>query len=433
MHKAGYECYAVGGAVRDLLAGKKPLDWDFTTDAVPEEILEIFPDGFYNNVFGTVGIKTDLADEIVEITTYRTETDYKDRRRPEKVAWGKSLKEDLQRRDFTINAIASDGKKIEDPFGGKKDLENKLIQTVGKADERFQEDALRLIRAVRLATELQFLIEKKTRSAIEKNASLIEEISKERIKKELFRILSAQRAADGVLLLYYTGLLKYILPELHQCFEIPQASPERHHIYNVGVHSVESLRHTPSSKPLVRLAVLLHDIGKTKTFQKTKEGVITFYNHEIAGARMIKDIAQRLRFSKEEKKKLVNLTRWHQFSMSEKLSDKAVRRFIRRVGKSNLKDMLDLRVGDRLGGGARRSSWRFELFKKRLIEVQKEPFAVKDLKVDGKDVMRILNLDPSLKVGQVLKTLFEKVINKELINERGLLLKEIKKLRPEQS
>lgn len=440
MNNAGFECYAVGGAVRDLLAGKQPLNWDFTANAKPEEILKVFPDGFYDNVFGTVGIQVkhlaqqfkihvddEFAKEVVEITTYRTEHGYRDRRRPDKVEWGKSLEKDLKRRDFTINAIATDGKRIVDPFDGQKDLQVKLIRSVGNPDERFKEDALRLMRAVRLATELEFLVEEKTRKAIESDAQLLAEIANERIRDELLRILAARCAADGVLLLQYTGLLTFILPELKKCFGIPQQSPDRHHIYDVGTHSVESLRYCPSTDPIVRFATLIHDIGKAAVFREDKNGLITFYNHEVMGAGMAKSIVKRLRFSKKQARKIITLVRWHQFTMEETLTDKALRRFIRRVGKDNLEDMLDLRIGDRLGGGARETSWRFKLFKKRLEEVQQEPFTVHDLAVNGHDVMKILNIKPSRKVGEVLNKLFEKVENKKLPNERKVLLKEIKR------
>lgn len=441
MKASGYECYAVGGAVRDLLAEKQPLNWDFTTNAIPENILKIFPDGFYDNVFGTVGIQVnhlaqqfkihvndEFAKEVVEITTYRTEHEYYDRRRPSKVEWGKSLEEDLQRRDFTINAIATDGKKIVDPFNGQKDLQGKLIRAVGNPDERFKEDALRLMRAVRLATELEFLLEEKTRRAIENDAKLLAEIAAERIRDELLRILACRYAADGILLLHYIGLLKVILPELEECFGIPQQSPDRHHIYDVGTHLIESLRYCPNPDPIVRFATLIHDIGKLKTFKQDKNNLITFYNHEIVGTGMAKSIVKRLRFSKKQMEKIIRLVHWHQFTIEETLTDNALRRFIRRVGKENLTDMLDLRIGDRLGGGARETSWRFELFKKRLEEVQKEPFTVYDLKVNGHDVMKILQIKPSRKVGKVLDTLFEKVEEKKLPNERKVLLKEIEKI-----
>ena len=434
--KNGFEIYLVGGAVRDFLLGKNPKNFDFTTNATPEKIQSLFPNSFYNNTYGTVSIPLEIEDlyslqkTIVEITPFRKEEDYTDFRHPEKIEWAKTLEEDLARRDFTINAIAYDGKKIIDPHYGQKDLKEKIIRCVGDPDKRFTEDALRLLRAIRFASQLGFLIEEKTRKAIEKNSQLITKISWERIRDEFLKILKSDHPAEGVLFLRNTGLLKYILPELDVCFFIPQKSPKRHHIYDVGTHLVMSLKHCPSKDEITRFATLIHDIGKAKTFKKDeKTGLITFYNHEVVGKKLAEKIAERFKLSSKQKEKLVRLVAYHQFTVSELQTDKAIRRFIRNVGKEYLLDMLDLRVADRLGSGAKASSWRLELFKKRLIEVQKEPFKITDLKVNGYDVMRILEIKPGPKVGEVLKYLFEKVVKKKLKNEREVLLKEIEKLK----
>ena len=428
LQQAGFECYAVGGGIRDLLRGKSPTDWDFTTDATPQEILKVFPDGYYDNKFGTVGIP--MKDSIVEITTYRTESAYKDNRRPEKVEWGNSLEEDLKRRDFTINAIATNGKEVIDPFNGQSDLQNKLIRAVGDPNDRFKEDALRMMRVVRLATQLEFLVEDKTRDALENNVSLLKNIAQERVRDELLRLLNAVNPADGILLLKHTGLLQYILPELLESFKIDQKSPERHHIHDVGTHCVEALRYCLNPDPCVRLAVLLHDIGKIKTVNKDKSGITTFYNHEVTGASMVRNISMRLKLSKKQTGMIIRLVRWHQFSMEDTLTDQAVRRFIRNVGLENVQAMLDLRVADRKGSGAKESSWRFELFRKRLIEIQKTPFSIHDLKVDGNDVIKVLKIKPSRQIGEILKAIFDKVDNNELPNEREKLLEQIKSLTP---
>lgn len=418
--EAGFEGYAVGGSVRDLLMGKKTKGWDFTTNAKPEEILKLFPDSFYDNQFGTVGIK--MPNDIFEITTYRSEKGYKDHRHPDQITWGKTIQEDLARRDFTINAIASDSKVIIDPYNGQKDIENKLIRAVGDPNKRFAEDALRLMRAVRIAAELGFLIEKETGDAIKNNADLLISISAERIHDELVKVLASPFPADGITLMKSTGLLKVILPELDASFETPQKSPERHHIYDVGTHSVMALKLCPSPDPSTRLATLLHDIGKPKTFRKDGKGIITFYNHEVVSTKLAKNILDRLRFSKKDTEKILTLVRWHQFSVDERQTDSALRRFIRRVGKENLKDMLDLRIGDRLGGGATETSWRLELFKKRLADVQKQPFTVSDLKVNGYDVMKKFNLQPGPTVGKILQELFIQVEAGKLPNDREKLL-----------
>jgi len=427
LQKAGFEAWAVGGSVRDLLINRPTKNWDFTTNATPLQILKVFPNGFYDNRFGTVGL-TQENGEIYEITTYRTEKGYFDRRHPDKVQWGESLKEDIARRDFTINAIAFDGQKMVDPFAGQKDLKKKIIKAVGDPNQRFAEDALRLLRAIRIATQLAFIIEPITFQAIKRNSPLIQKISAERIRDELFKILSTDFLADGFYLLKNSGLLKEILPEVEQCFGIPQQSPKRHHLYDVGTHAFLSLKHCPSHDPIVRLAALLHDIGKQATFKKTKEGVITFYNHEIIGAGMVRSIGRRLRLSKRDLQRLIIFVRWHQFSVDERQTDAAIRRFIRRVGKDNLNDILAVRTGDRLGGGARETSWRLEKFKKRLLEVQEQPFSVTDLKVNGYDVMEILKISRGPLVGKVLKMLFLEVEEDEDKNKREYLLERIKKI-----
>lgn len=431
---AGYEGFVVGGAVRDLLLGKPVHDWDFTTNATPEQIQEVFDDSYYNNKFGTVGIPS-ASEEFGphEITTFRTEQNYKDNRRPEKVEWGKTLEEDLLRRDFTINAMAlrcTDGKinkcEIVDPYNGQKDIKSKLVRAVGDPHERFGEDALRLMRAVRFATQLGFKIEKNTLSAIQTQAPLIQKISKERVRDELMLIVAAPKADEGIILLRETGLLQEILPELEKTFGVEQKSPGRHHIYDVGTHCVMSLKFCKSDDPVTRFATLIHDIGKPQTFKVLDSGTITFYNHEVVGARIAKSIAQRLRFSKADSDKLWRLVRWHQFSVNENQTDSAIRRFIKKVSIEYVDDMLALRTGDRLGGGAAETSWRLEEFKSRLVEVQKQPFSVHDLKIDGSDVMKVLDIKPGPRVGQILNQIFKKVEEKQIENEREILLEILK-------
>lgn len=436
LKKAGFEVYAVGGCVRDLIMGRETGSWDFTTSAHPTEIQKLFPDSFYDNKFGTVKIPMELGTKneelrtvIYEITTYRSEFGYSNHRHPDKVKWGEELEEDLKRRDFTINAIAFNGKKTVDLFSGQEDVKKKVIRAVGTPVKRFAEDALRMMRAVRIATELGFTIETKTFEAIKQNVFLLKKISAERVRDELIKILATNYPGDGIRLLRNSGLLQQILPELEKCFGINQQSPKRHHIYDVGSHLIKSLEHCPSKDPLVRLATLLHDVGKPVTFKKTKEGVITFYNHEIISASIARNIANRLRFSKKDTIKLTKLVRWHQFTVDERQTDSSIRRFIRNVGKDNLKDMLDLRIGDRLGGGAQETSWRLELFKKRLIEVQKQPFTVQDLKVNGHDVMKEYNIVPGPLVGRVLNMLYRNVVEAKLPNDREVLLKRLKDLR----
>lgn len=432
--KAGFEIYIVGGAVRDILMGRITNDWDFTTSAAPEQILELVPGGLYNNDFGTVF--TDNPDDPErphEITTFRSESEYEDFRHPKKVTWGKSLKEDLSRRDFTINALAfkmdPKGKdlKVVDFYNGQKDIEGKLIRAVGDPDTRFSEDALRMMRAVRIAGDLNFKIEEKTFDAIKKNAPLINKIAKERVKEELFKILSADSPYEGIVHFKESGLMDEILPELTKCFGVEQKSPGRHHIYDVGTHLLMSLKYCKSKDPITRFGTLVHDIGKPQTYKKLENGVITFYNHEMVSTKIAENIAERLRFSNKERDKFIKLIRWHQFTVDERQTDSAIRRTLKNVGPEYMEDMLALRVADRLGGGARETSWRLEEFKKRLVEVQKEPFTVADLKISGFDVMKKLGLKPGPEVGKILNDLFEKVINKEIENDKEALLSALPK------
>lgn len=424
--------YLVGGCVRGLLGKHKVIDWDFTTDATPEQMLKLFPKAFYDNKFGTVGIPT-KDKKIVEVTTYRTEEGYKNRRHPEKVTWGQTIEEDLSRRDFTINAIAMDldTDEIIDPYEGQKDLKKKLIKAVGDPSMRFKEDALRLLRAVRIATQLQFTIEDKTWKELKNDASLLSEISKERVRDELMKILFSDFPYEGVMLLKESGLLGQIIPELLEGVGVEQARPGRHHTEDVFTHNLLSLKFCPSKDPVVRFATLIHDIGKPRVKGKDDEGHVIFYNHEIEGTKLAWGICEKLKFSKKDKERVVNLIRWHMFTVDEKITDSAIRRFIRRVGVENVKDMMDLRVGDRLGGGTQTAeSWRLKLFKKRIEkELSPAPFSINELKVDGKDVMKILNIKPGPKVGEILQKLFEEVDEDLSLNKKEYLEKRIKELK----
>ncbi len=426
---AGYEIYVVGGVVRDAMLDRPLTDWDFTTNATPEEILKIAgEDGFYDNKYGTVGIKNG-EERPLEITTYRTEHGYSDSRHPDKVVWGKSLQEDLARRDFTINAMAlTAGMEIIDPFGGQADVKDKLIRAVGDANARFNEDALRMMRAIRIGAQLGFTIEQATLQAIQAQASTIKQISAERIKDELFKLLTSDYPADGYKLLRGAGLGEQILPEMDSTFKVEQKSPGRHHTYDVGTHSLESLRFCVSLDPVTRLATLIHDVGKVKTQRIYPDGRITFYNHEMESARIAENIATRLRFSNEEKDKFVRLVRWHQFTVNEDQTDSAIRRILKNVGLANMPDMLALRVADRLGGGARATSWRLEDFKKRLLDVQKQPFSIQDLKINGNDVMKMKKIKPGPMVGKYLEALFAEV-EKGLPNEKEALIEKLKELK----
>ncbi len=427
--QANYEIYIVGGAVRDMIMGKAVVDWDFTTNATPDQILKVIPDGFYNNQYGTVGLESKSDLKPFEITTFRTERGYSDSRHPDIVAWGKALEEDLQRRDFTINAMAIDSnKKLIDYYSGQKDINKKLIRAVGDASERFSEDALRMMRAIRIASEIGFKVEKVTSEAIKLNAKRIDKIAKERVRDELLKIFASNNAYEGMVMFKDSGLMAQILPEMQKAFEVDQKSPQRHHIYDVGTHSLMALKNCKSQDPITRFATFLHDIGKPATYRKLDTGVVTFYNHEVVGTQIARRIAERLKLSKKDTEKLLTLVRWHQFTVDEHQTDSAIRRFINHVGKDLVDEMIALRIGDRLGSGANETSWRFEEFKQRILEVQKQPFSIRDLKIDGNDVMKELKMKPGKEVGKILETLFKEVVEKKIENKKEDLLKSLSKL-----
>ncbi len=440
--QAGYHVYLVGGCVRNLLLKKPVKDWDLTTNATPEEILKLFPNGFYDNTFGTVGIPAVIEnqDKVVEITTFRTEQGYTDRRRPDIVEWGKTIQEDLARRDFTINAIAlrfaestqnnEPDLEIIDPYYGQKDLSQGIIRAVGDPNKRFKEDALRLLRAIRLATTYSFTIENQTWKEMVNDVYLIKNISTERIRVELLRILESEFPYEGIMLLKNSGLLHHILPELMDGVEVSQIRPGRHHTTDVFTHNILSLKFCPSHDPIVRFATLLHDIGKPKVKSTDQEGLVIFHNHEIVGAKIARDICDRLKFSKKDRNKIVTLIRWHMFTVDENITDAAVRRFIRRIGVENVQDMIDLRIGDRLGGGTQTSeSWRLKLFKKRIEEQLKPaPFSINDMVIDGHDIMKELHIKPGPKIGDLLQKLFEEVDEDLSKNNREYLITRLKQL-----
>ncbi|MEM2555119.1 MAG: HD domain-containing protein [Nitrososphaerota archaeon] len=430
--ESGYEAYLVGGCIRDLLLNRKPKDWDITTNAKPEEIQKIFPNSFYENRFFTVGVKTDSKDpslSVIEITTFREESKYSDFRHPDEVRFAERLEDDLKRRDFTINALALDiNGNIIDIFNGVRDLKNKLIRAVGDPEDRFKEDALRMMRAIRLACELDFKIEINTLKAIKENVSFIQFIAKERIRDEFVKIIMSKNAVTGIELLRETGLLIEIIPELVQCYKVGQ---NKHHKFDVYTHSLKSLEYAVKKNfPLeIRLAALFHDVGKPLT--KQGEGPdCTFYNHEIVGAKIVRNILQRLRFPKKIIDKVYHLVRHHMFYLEvDKVTMSAVRRLARRLGIENLEDFFKLREADRIGSGVEKAApYRLRYLKYLIHKAQLEPITPKQLKVNGNDVMEILGIPSGPKVGWVLKALLNEVIENPQKNDRGYLLKRIEEL-----
>lgn len=508
--KNGFEGFLVGGAVRDLVMGSKNAsikDYDFTSDATPSEIQQIFKDSYYENKFGTVSLtheklldlmsqnyqlpiknlshlfikedkqtnkiidlrkakkihsslqdkassaeQTEKDENITlapfEITTYRSDGEYLDHRRPSDVNFGKNIEEDLERRDFTINALAISVKqsylegifaqkqiqenylveenqfKLIDHHNGQLDISKKIIRTVGKPDQRFAEDALRMLRAIRLAVQLNMDIDTETYFAIKFHKDSLKFVSFERIRDEFFKILTSNNPAKGIEMLDEAGLLAQIIPELYQGIDMQQRG---HHTTDVWTHSIDALRYCPSEDPIVRLAALLHDIGKPPSYREENEE-ITFYNHDILGSRIASRIAERLKLSKKDCQRIFILVRYHMFHYQENHSDASIRRFIRRVGFENIDDILDLREGDRLGSGAKKTSWRLEEMKKRIIEQLNQPMGLDDLNIDGNDLMTNLALKPGPILGEILDKLLEKVLENPELNNKEQLLQEAKKL-----
>jgi len=499
--KSGYSAYLVGGCVRDLLLDREIKDWDITTSALPEEIVKIFPDSFYNNQFGTVGVK--IKPGVVEITTFRKESRYSDSRHPDKIFFAKTVEDDLERRDFTINALAVDfknlsvethrdaslqgemklrqeaitfeeslsknaenrgpgiegGKKnlltvreiprlgfgsypkfsiarvdlsqldrktknslIIDKFSGLSDLERGMVKAVGDPEARFQEDALRLLRAVRFAVELGFKIEKNTALAVKNNARLLGNISRERIRDEFSKILLSDWPAEGVAMLRKLDLLNEIMPVLGEGIKVKQ---NWHHIYSVYKHSVLSLKFCFSDALELRLAALLHDAAKPRVKRVGEAGKATFYFHEVEGARIARRTLADLRYSAKTIDDVAHLIRHHMFNFDPALhNESTVRRLLHRVGGGEqIKKLLTIRIADRLGSGCKQG----EVFKLRKLKylidkVSADPVSLKQLKINGNDIMKSLGTRPGPQIGSILEVLLAVIIAEPKNNDKNKLL-----------
>jgi len=440
---SGYEAYLIGGCVRDILLGVKPKDWDITTNAKPEDIIKIFPDTFYENVYGTVGVVNEtVSDEtlkVIEVTPYRLEAEYSDNRRPDSVTFSDKLEDDLKRRDFTINAIALNvsevGSKEEyykgqivDLYKGQEDLKNKILRTVGDAHERFQEDGLRILRAVRIGNYVGFEIDKNTEKALAEESHLLANIAKERIREEFVKIIMSDEPMQGLKSCQKFGVLKFIIPELEKMIGVEQGGA---HKYDVWEHLLFSLQHAADKKLSleVRLAALLHDIGKPKT-KREGENKPTFYGHEVVGARMTEKILQDLKFSGKIIEKVTKFVRSHMFfADTEQISLSAVRRIVARVGKDNVWDLMDLRACDRIGmGRPKEDPYRLRKYHAMLDEAMRDPISVGMLNIDGQKIMEVCKTAPGPKIGFVLHALLEEVLDDpkrnttEYLNERAISL-----------
>lgn len=445
-HK-GFEAYLVGGCVRDIVMDRKPKDWDVTTNATPEAIQELFPNTFYENEFGTVGVVSDDAEDetlkVIEVTPYRKETGYSDKRHPDTVEFSADLTEDLKRRDFTINAIAYDpiGEKIVDPYKGHADIEKKRVAAVGDAHARFNEDALRMLRAVRIATELDFDIDPETSAAIVEMSKHLGHISQERIRDEVVKIVMSDHPRRGFILLHEHDLLTHIIPELEAGVGIEQ---NQAHSYRVFEHILQTLDASAKKKQAlaVRLAALFHDVAKphTRAFDDKKKDW-SFHGHEVEGSKLAKLRLQELRFPTAIVEKTVKLVRWHMFfSDTEQITHSAVRRLIKNVGQENVEDLLMLRVCDRIGmGRPKEEPYRLRKYKAMIEEVMRDPISVGMLQIDGKKLMETVGEKPGPRIGWILHALLEDVLDepgrntKEWLQNRAIELaklneKELKEL-----
>lgn len=436
LQDAHFSVELVGGCVRDILLGRPIKDWDLTTNAHPEEILLVFDEAKYENDFATVMIPVKEDGRlvtVVEITTYRSEKAYSDRRHPDEIKLETELDKDLERRDFTINAMAlrlTEGEgtvvisgynfELVDLFGGQKDLKKKIIRAVGEPIDRFKEDALRMMRAIRFSAQLDFSLEPKTQRAITKMAGSIKFVAKERIRDEFIKILLSEQAATGLLALHEAKLLQYIIPELEKGIGVEQ---NHHHTYQVFKHNVLSLKYCPSQEWQVRLAALFHDVGKPST-KRFINGMATFYNHEYVGAKMTDRIMLRLKFKNEDRERVVNLVKNHMFYYNVgEVTAASVRRLINKVGRDNLQDLIHLRVADRLGSGTPKAMpYKLRHLQYMMEKVQNDPVSVKMLKVNGHDLINNLNLAAGPKLGAILDVLLGEVLENPELNDRQLLL-----------
>ncbi len=423
----------VGGSLRDLMLGVEVKDWDFATDLLPERVRSLFPHAIDVGIrFGTVLVIE--RDGTYEVTTFRRDGVYSDARHPDSVAFTSSLEEDLGRRDFTINAMAYDMRddRLVDPHSGRSDLTHRVVRCVGRPEERFREDALRMLRCIRIAGQLGFGIEEETYRALIRCAPLLDAIARERIRDEFNRILAADRPSSSIDRLFETGLLERFLPELAICYGVSQ---NRYHAFDIFYHSLHAVDQAPAGNRIVRLAALLHDLGKFDTRREEEEGDrVTFYNHQAYSARKAEAILRRLRYPNEERERVVHLIQQHMFHYERGWTDAAVRRFVRTVGPELLADLFATRAADTLGNGLKKSAVSAELneLRGRIEEIRRreEALSVRDLKIDGAGLMRELGLEEGPVIGRLLDALLDEVLEDPSRNDRAILLARAAEIRP---
>lgn len=474
LNKNGHEAYIVGGCVRDALLGEEPHDWDITTSAKPEEVKRIFdesnqkngrsktidtglqhgtvtvliskrymqelitnqPDAIENNQPGATennqpdaitkpeAIEITMEDRAFEVTTYRVDGKYEDHRRPTEVTFTVSLEEDLKRRDFTINAMAyNDEKGLVDIFSGEEDLKKGVIRCVGNPTERFDEDALRILRAERFAAKLGFCIEENTRIAMKEQAKFLQDISAERIREELTKLIVSKHP-EQLVDAYEVGLTKYFLPEFDVMMETEQNNP--YHMYSVGMHTIKVMENVPDNVVL-RYTALLHDIGKPQTKTTTEDGIDHFYGHQKKSADMAKDILQRLRFDNDTIAKVQLLVLNHDYGLDNAANNlKSFRRFLGKLGRENFDEYIDIRKGDMAGQSDYKLSEKQESLQQMVdmfavVQEEKQCINMKELAIGGKDLIA-MGLKPGPKMGEILNTLLEKVYDEPDLNDKETLL-----------
>lgn len=423
-YKNGFEAYIVGGCVRDCILERSPNDWDITTNALPEDMVKLFshtvPTGIKH---GTVTIVINKNN--YEVTTYRIDGEYSDNRHPDEVIFTTSLKEDLSRRDFTINAMAynnEDG--LIDPFDGLRDIKNQIVRSVGNPDKRFNEDALRMIRAIRFASQLKFRIEEDTFSSIIHNCNLIKNVSIERVREELSKILLCERPSLGLMDLKNSGLLYLTLPEVIPCIGFEQRNP--YHDKTVFEHILSVIDNSPPDL-IIRLAALLHDIGKPHCFSVDVKGKGHFYGHEFKSADIAEALLRRLKYDNNTIKrvKVLVLEHMHRYS---KLKTSSMKKFINRVGIDNLNPLFELQTADIKGSAPPFDFSTVEYMRSETGKIisQKQPLTTKDLQLDGEDLI-ILGYKPGKKIGEILNYLLEEVLENPELNTKRKLIELVKK------
>ena len=429
LQNAGYEAYVVGGCVRDSILGRAPQDWDITTSARPEEVKALFHRTIDTGIrHGTVTVMMDK--EGYEVTTYRIDGVYEDGRHPREVIFTPSLREDLKRRDFTINAMAyNEEEGLVDLFGGMEDIERGVIRCVGNAEERFNEDALRILRAVRFSAQLGYGIEEETGRAIRALAENLRRISAERIQAELIKLLVSPHP-DTLRVAYEMGITKVILPEFDKCMETPQNHP--HHCYSVGEHLLVALQMVEPRKEL-RLAMLLHDIGKPATLTVDEKGITHFYGHPEVSAQMTLDILRRLKLDNDTIQTVYTLVKNHELGTGTDPDLRMVRRAMNRVGEAAFPDLFEVSRADILAQSMYMRQEKLEFLQKwrdlyEVVRSEKQCVSLKTLAIGGKDLIA-LGITPGPDMGELLQSLLEEVLDEPERNTREYLLERAKELK----